>query len=248
MPRKLQKLWLCEAFFRSKGGAVMLRHVRPGLLAYNVGCILLGLLVLLLPQQMARLLFSCLGFFLAAGGVIHIAGYLRTESPGVSETGRMFSGLALLLFGILWLLRPDPLSSGSFLPPLFAVLILASALMRFQAGRALARAKGQKAWVILLLALVSLGFGLLLCASPLLNRRHVDLVMLSGIFLLAEGIVSLCCTMYTAMEFHALDRVAAALAEQASGKEADTAPEEATPSSDPSPAPTDEESSELPLN
>ena len=38
-------------------------------------------------------------------------------------------------------------------------------------------------------------------------------MLLSGIFLLAEGILNLCCTIYIAMEFHALDRLDAAKAE-----------------------------------
>jgi hypothetical protein len=53
----------------------------------------------------------------------------------------------------------------------------------------------------------------LLACSQLLNNRNVDLLLLSGIFLLAEGILNLCCTIYIAMEFHALDRLDAAKAE-----------------------------------
>lgn len=55
--------------------------------------------------------------------------------------------------------------------------------------------------------------GALLACSQLLNNRNVDLLLLSGTFLLAEGILNLCCTIYIAMEFHALDRLDAAKAE-----------------------------------
>ena len=66
----------------------------------------------------------------------------------------------------------------------------------------------------LLLSIVSLLCGALLACSQLLNNRNVDLLLLSCIFLLAECILNLCCTIYIAMEFHALDRLDAAKAEK----------------------------------
>ena len=66
----------------------------------------------------------------------------------------------------------------------------------------------------------------------------------SGIFLLAEGILNLCCTIYIAMEFHALDRLDAAKAEM----EAAAAPEPSPEAPSPAPAePAAEESAETDL-
>lgn len=86
--------------------------------------------------------------------------------------------------------------------------------------------------------------GALLACSQLLNNRNVDLLLLSGIFLLAEGILNLCCTIYIAMEFHALDRLDAAKAEM----ETAAAPEPSPESPSPAPAePAAEESAETDL-
>ena len=108
----------------------------------------------------------------------------------------------------------------------------------------LAKRKGQKWWVVLLLSIVSLLCGALLACSQLLNNRNVDLLLLSGIFLLAEGILNLCCTIYIAMEFHALDRLDAAKAEM----ETAAAPEPSPEAPSPAPAePAAEESAETDL-
>lgn len=108
----------------------------------------------------------------------------------------------------------------------------------------LAKRKGQKWWVVLLFSIVSLLCGALLACSQLLNNRNVDLLLLSGIFLLAEGILNLCCTIYIAMEFHALDRLDAAKAEM----ETAAAPEPSPEAPSPAPAePAAEESAETDL-
>lgn len=117
-------------------------------------------------------------------------------------------------------------------------------MVRAQSSFALAKRKGQKWWVVLLLSIVSLLCGALLACSQLLNNRNVDLLLLSGIFLLAEGILNLCCTIYIAMEFHALDRLDAAKAEM----ETAAAPEPSLEAPSPAPAePAAEESAETDL-
>lgn len=84
----------------------------------------------------------------------------------------------------------------------------------------------------------------MLACSQLLNNRNVDLLLLSGIFLLAEGILNLCCTIYIAMEFHVLDRLDAAKAEM----ETAAAPEPSPEAPSPAPAePAAEESAETDL-
>ena len=130
------------------------------------------------------------------------------------------------------------------LPLLFGLMLLVDGVVRAQSSFALAKRKGQKWWVVLLLSIVSLLCGALLACSQLLNNRNVDLLLLSGIFLLAEGILNLCCTIYIAMEFHALDRLDAAKAEMETAAAPEPSPE--TPS--PAPAePAAEESAETDL-
>ncbi|WP_291219578.1 DUF308 domain-containing protein [Gemmiger sp.] len=125
-----------------------------------------------------------------------------------------------------------------------AAVLLVDGVVRAQSSFALAKRKGQKWWVVLLFSIVSLLCGALLACSQLLNNRNVDLLLLSGIFLLAEGILNLCCTIYIAMEFHALDRLDAAKAEM----ETAAAPEPSPEAPSPAPAePAAEESAETDL-
>ena len=62
------------------------------------------------------------------------------------------------------------------------LMLLVDGVVRAQSSFALAKRKGQKWWVVLLLSIVSLLCGALLACSQLLNNRNVDLLLLSGIF------------------------------------------------------------------
>lgn len=169
-------------------------------------------------------------------------------------TGRSAFAMASQLIGALvnialgmWALLCTVQSAMTFewlLPLLFGLMLLVDGVVRAQSSFALAKRKGQKWWVVLLFSIVSLLCGALLACSQLLNNRNVDLLLLSGIFLLAEGILNLCCTIYIAMEFHALDRLDAAKAEM----ETAAAPEPSPEAPSPAPAePAAEESAETDL-
>ena len=193
----------------------MLRHIKPGMLVFSVLYILLGLLLLLAPQAVADVFCIALGLLVVLCGLQSLYGYFKKDNGSIRAAVSLLLSLPTIALG-MW-------AQSSF---------------------ALAKRKGQKWWVVLLLSIVSLLCGALLACSQLLNNRNVDLLLLSGIFLLAEGILNLCCTIYIAMEFHALDRLDAAKAEM----EAAAAPEPSPEAPSPAPAePAAEESAETDL-
>ena len=77
----------------------------------------------------------------------------------------------------------------------------------------LAKRKGQKWWMLLLLSVVSVALGVLLVLHPF--DAAVSVVMVCGILLIVEGALNLGCVLYAAMELRTLDRMASAAANAA---------------------------------
>jgi len=203
----------------------MLRHIKPGMLVFSVLYILLGLLLLLAPQAVADVFCIALGLLVVLCGLQSLYGYFKKDNGSIRAAVSLLLSLPTIALG-MWALLCTVQSAMTFewlLPLLFGLMLLVDGVVRAQSSFALAKRKGQKWWVVLLLSIV---------------------LLLSGIFLLAEGILNLCCTIYIAMEFHALDRLDAAKAEMETAAAPEPSPEV------PSPAPAEpaaEESAETDL-
>ena len=196
----------------------MLRHIKPGMLVFSVLYILLGLLLLLAPQAVADVFCIALGLLVVLCGLQSLYGYFKKDNGSIRAAVSLLLSLPTIALG-MWALLCTVQSAMTFewlLPLLFGLMLLVDGVVRAQSSFALAKRKGQKWWVVLLLS----------------------------IFLLAEGILNLCCTIYIAMEFHALDRLDAAKAEM----ETAAAPEPSPEAPSPAPAePAAEESAETDL-
>ena len=178
----------------------MLRHIKPGMLVFSVLYILLGLLLLLAPQAVADVFCIALGLLVVLCGLQSLYGYFKKDNGSIRAAVSLLLSLPTIALG-MWALLCTVQSAMTFewlLPLLFGLMLLVDGVVRAQSSFALAKRKGQKWWVVLLLSIVSLLCGALLACSQLLNNRNVDLLLLSGIFLLAEGILNLCCTIYAA--------------------------------------------------
>ena len=220
----------------------MLRYVKNGMLLLSVAYIVIGMLLLIMPETSLLWICNIFGVVVLVTGIVCLIQYARIRGTGFTAPFMLVGGVITAGLGIFTLAKPQVVTS--FLPIVFGIFIVVDGLSRIGTAIDLAKRKGQKWWVVLLLSIVSLLCGALLACSQLLNNRSVDLLLLSGIFLLAEGILNLCCTIYIAMEFHSLDRLDAAKAEMETAAAPEPSPEV------PSPAPAEpaaEESAETDL-
>ena len=96
---------------------------------------------------------------------------------------------------------------------MFGIFIVVDGLSRIGSAIDLAKRKGQKWWVLLLLSIVSVALGILLVLHPF--GAAVSVVMVCGILLIVEGAMNLGCILYAAMELRTLDRMATAAANAA---------------------------------
>lgn len=186
----------------------MLRHIKPGMLVFSVLYILLGLLLLLAPQAVADVFCIALGLLVVLCGLQSLYGYFKKDNGSIRAAVSLLLSLPTIALG-MWALLCTVQSAMTFewlLPLLFGLMLLVDGVVRAQSSFALAKRKGQKWWMLLLLSIVSVGLGVLLLLHPF--DAAVSVVMLCGILLIVEGALNLGCVLYAAMELRTLDRMA----------------------------------------
>ena len=182
----------------------MLRYIKNGMLFLSVLFIVLGVLLLVMPQT--SLLWICYAF----GAVVLITGifcliqYARVRGSGLAAPFLLVAGVITAGLGLFALAKPEVVAS--FLPVVFGLFILMDGCSRIGTAIDLARRRGEKWWLLLLLSLLSIALGILLLADPF--EAAVSVVMLCGVLLIVEGVINLSCVVYAAMELRALDRMA----------------------------------------
>ena len=182
----------------------MLRYVKNGMLLLSVAYIVIGMLLLIMPETSLLWICNIFGVVVLVTGIVCLIQYARIRGTG-------FTAPFMLVGGVM----AKPQVVTSFLPIVFGIFIVVDGLSRIGTAIDLAKRKGQKWWLLLLFSIVSVALGVLLVLHPF--DAAVSAVMLCGILLIAEGALNLGCILYAAMELRTLDRMASAAANAALG-------------------------------
>lgn len=181
----------------------MLRYVKNGMLFLSIAFIALGLLLLIMPQTSLLWICYAFGTVVLLTGIICLIQYARIRGNGLAAPFLLVAGVITAALGVFTLAQPQVVAG--FLPVVFGLFILVDGCSRIGTAIDLARRRGEKWWLLLLLSLLSIALGLLLLADPF--EAAVSVVMLCGVLLIVEGVINLGCVVYAAMELRALDRM-----------------------------------------
>lgn len=209
----------------------MLRHIKPGMLVFSVLYILLGLLLLLAPQAVADVFCIALGLLVVLCGLQSLYGYFKKDNGSIRAAVSLLLSLPTIALG-MWALLCTVQSAMTFewlLPLLFGLMLLVDGVVRAQSSLPLPSARGKVVGGAAVQHCFAVVRGIAGVFSAAEQPQRGSFAAVRHL-LLAEGILNLCCTIYIAMEFHALDRLDAAKAEM----ETAAAPE---PSPKPPPLP-----------
>ena len=189
----------------------MLRYVKNGMLLLSVAYIVIGMMLLIMPQTSLLWICYAFGAVVLITGIVCLIQYARIRGTGFTAPFMLVGGVITAGLGIFTLAKPQVVAS--FLPIVFGIFIVVDGLSRIGSAIDLAKRKGQKWWVLLLLSIVSVALGILLVLHPF--GAAVSVVMVCGILLIVEGAMNLGCILYAAMELRTLDRMATAAANAA---------------------------------
>ena len=189
----------------------MLRYVKSGMMLLSIAYIVIGMMLLIMPQTSLLWICYAFGAVVLITGIVCLIQYARIRGTGFTAPFMLVGGVITAGLGIFTLAKPQVVAS--FLPVVFGIFIVVDGLSRIGSAIDLAKRKGQKWWVLLLLSIVSVALGILLVLHPF--GAAVSIVMVCGILLIAEGAMNLGCILYAAMELRTLDRMATAAANAA---------------------------------
>ena len=189
----------------------MLRYTKSGMMLLSIAYIIIGMMLLIMPQTSLLWICYAFGAVVLVTGIVCLIQYARIRGTGFTAPFMLVGGVITAGLGIFTLAKPQVVAS--FLPIVFGIFILVDGLSRVGTAIDLAKHKGQKWWVLLLLSVVSVALGALLVLHPF--DAAVSVVMVCGILLIVEGALNLGCVLYAAMELRTLDRMASAAANAA---------------------------------
>lgn len=184
----------------------MLRYVKSGTMLLSIAYIVIGMLLLIMPEASLLWICNAFGVVVLVTGIVCLIQYARIRGTGFTAPFMLVGGVITAGLGIFTLAKPQVVAS--FLPVVFGIFIVVDGVSRVGTAIDLAKRKGQKWWMLLLLSIVSVGLGVLLLLHPF--DAAVSVVMLCGILLIIEGALNLGCVLYAAMELRTLDRMASA--------------------------------------
>ena len=182
----------------------MLRYVKSGTMLLSIAYIVIGMLLLIMPEASLLWICNAFGVVVLVTGIVCLIQYARIRGTGFTAPFMLVGGIITAGLGIFTLAKPQVVAS--FLPVVFGIFIVVDGVSRVGTAIDFAKRKGQKWWMLLLLSIVSVGLGVLLLLHPF--DAAVSVVMLCGILLIVEGALNLGCVLYAAMELRTLDRMA----------------------------------------
>ncbi len=154
--------------------------------------IAVGLVCLILPDQMLMTLGKILGWSGIAAGVLYIIAYLVRDARENYFRNDFLHGMIAITGGVVILRNLDIIIG--LIPVLFGALVAVSGGMKLQTAIDLKRMKMGN-WVAeLVLALVVLIFGIVLVANPF--KAMTTLLKLIGVGLIIGGVTDLISALY----------------------------------------------------
>ncbi len=170
-----------------------MRAAKTGYIVMSIVFCVVGVLFIALPARSAVMIGRVLGAAMAAFGVVKLVGYFSRDLYRLAFQYDLEFGILLIALGMIVLLRTNGVMD--FICIAAGVSILADGLFKIQIAIDARRFGIRDWWLILLLAVVTGGVGLLLVFRPW-ESVQVLTVML-GAALLAEGVLNLCVALST---------------------------------------------------
>lgn len=165
----------------------ILRQQRRSSMIAAAVTILLGVLLIFVPDRSARFLCALLGSALVLTGVIYIFGWLAKRRETGFPVWFLLPGVILTALG-LWLFT-NPASVIVLIQFIFAAVLIFHGVIDLQGAVSLMRRGWERWWLDLLLAVLTLVLGVLILLNPF-GATEV-LMMTLGFALVFDGVSDL---------------------------------------------------------
>lgn len=145
--------------------------------------IILGVVLVVWPDRSVSMICAILGGALLLCGLLYVIGWFAGKRRQSKSVFMIIPGVILAGLGV-WLMTSSS-TVIALIQYVFGAVVLFHGILDLQAALALLTQRMKKWWVDLLLALLTLGLGLLILANPF--GTFAALVVLIGIALIYDG-------------------------------------------------------------
>ena len=171
-----------------------LKELKWDALLTGVLYILLGIVVLLIPETMERLLGYMIGVVLILAGAVSMISYLLRDAHQNYYHNDFLHGLIGIALGIMILYKVNIIIS--LVPVILGILVLVSGLSKLQDVIDLKRMDYGNWIIMLVLAIINIVLGLVLIFNPM--KTATFLFRMLGVGLLFSGVTDCFTTLYFA--------------------------------------------------
>lgn len=162
----------------------LLKKVKANTILSSLLCAALGLVLVIWPDISMQIVCIAIGAVLILCGVIRLFGFFLNHDGSVYTQGNLVMGIVLVVVGI-WIVA-TPGKVLAIIPIIVGILIVIHGVNNIQQTITLCKGKYSMWWLALIMAILTIGFGVLLITRPFAALDTV--VMLIGIFLIYDGL------------------------------------------------------------
>lgn len=172
---------------------VPMRVAKIGYIVVSVLFCVVGILMMVMPDQSMSTLVNVFGVFMMVFGMIKLVGYFSKDLYRLAFQYDLQFGILLLALGFIVVMKPNNVMN--FLCIALGISILADGLFKMQIAIDSKKFGIPSWWLIMVLAVAADIIGLVLVFRPT-ESVHIMTILL-GVSLLAEGILNLCVALST---------------------------------------------------
>ncbi len=162
----------------------LLKKVKANTILSSLLCAALGLVLVIWPDISMQIVCIAIGAVLILCGVIRLFGFFLNHDGSVYTQGNLVMGIVLVVVGI-WIVA-TPGKVLAIIPIIVGILIVIHGVNNIQQTITLCKGKYSMWWLALIMALLTIGLGVLLITRPFAALDTV--VMLIGFFLIYDGL------------------------------------------------------------
>lgn len=160
-----------------------IRDMKAELLILNIAIVILGVLMIAMPNQFQNFMAQIAGVGLIIWGVLKCIAFVRLKSEEMFGSYALVQGAAMLGFGVFFLTQPDKFND--LLNLAISLIILVIAVLKIQNAINYLKLKIEKWWIHLISALVIMAFGIITITKPGNMDSDIALILTGCAFVIS---------------------------------------------------------------
>lgn len=162
----------------------LLKKIKTNVVVSSALCVILGLVLVFRPGLSMRIVCTAVGVVLILSGAMRMLAYFTARDGSLYSQANLIFGIVVAVVGVWIVMKPDKVMA--IIPIIVGIVIAIHGLHNLQQAAELWRDKYSRWWVVLILGVLTVGFGVLLVCRPFAAIDTV--VMLIGFFLIYDGL------------------------------------------------------------